>query len=355
MAYEIWETHTVLGAMRAKKEENWYFGQFFPADQTFLVEDEWIDLEKLPIEGRLLAPFVKPLGRGSSVYVDSSRHSRFKPAYAIVEETLSPLDGLSVMAGVDPSMVDPRRRLSILERRRLLKALKAQQARKSIERRWEWMRAKAITDGKVTVDYKDGESVLVDFRRDADHTEVLTSGNKWGDSGVSILGHVERVVDTMSNAEFGGVPVRATMGGAVASVVREDEGIMKHLDKNTAGGVHVVDRGLTPGTKIYKFGELTIGGASGQKIELWVNNETYGTNQRYVGANDVVFTGTTEAIMGYSCYGRIIDQDADYQAMPIFPKNLQTGDDVKTEHMTFKSAPLMIPINPDATYKATVL
>lgn len=356
--YEIWQTHEVLAAMRPKKEEAWYFQQFFPASSTMLVEDEWVDLEKLPLEGRELAPFVQPLGRGHSVYVDSSKHSRFKPAYVIVEETISPLDGLSVIAGVDPSVIDTRRRLTILERRRALKALKAQAARKSVERRWEWLRAKAIIDGQVTVVYKDGTSVVVNFQRNPNHTESLTGSNRWGQAGISIMDHVQRVCDAMNNADFGGLPTRMTMGGDVWSAIRKDTELLSHMDINVRGAAATIERGVVAGpngSKIMKVGELSIGGGSGATIEMIVNNETFSAGSRYLGANEVVFTSTPEAIGGMPVYGRIIDQDADYQAVPIFPKNFTTGDDVKTEHMSFKSAPIMVPRFPDATYKVTAV
>lgn len=356
--YELWETHTLLASMRPKKPENWYFSQFFDPSRTLLIDDEWIDLEKLPLEGRELAPFVQPLGRGHSVYTDRSTHSRFKPAYSIVEESISPLDGLSVTAGVDPSVIDTGRRLSILERRRALKALKAQAARKSTERRWEWMRAKAIIDGKVTVTYKDGTSVLVDFQRAAGHTETLLTTARWGQSGVSIMDHIQEVCDTMNNADFGGLPTRMTIGGDVWAVLRKDAEIIANLDKFRPVGGVTIERGLVAGaggSKVFKVGDISIGGGSGVTIEIYVNNETFSSGTRYLGASEVVFTSTADAIMGLSCFGRIIDQDADYQAMPIFPKNFTTGDDVKTEMMSFKSAPLFVPVGADGTYKITAV
>ena len=356
--YELWQTHTLLGAMRPKKPENWYFSQFYAGGNTMLIEDEYIDLEKLPLEGRELAPFVQPLGRGHSVYVDSLTHSRFKPAYVIVEEHISPLDGLSVIAGVDPSIIDTGRRLSVIERRAALKALKAQAARKSVERTWEWMRAKSIIDGKVTVAYKDGTSVLVDFQRNAGFTETLVGAARWGQAGVSIMDHVQRVCDSMNDAAYGGLPTKMTMGSAVWAVLRKDTEILANMDKFRAVGGASIERGVvtsSDGGKVYKVGDILIGGGSGVSIELWVNNETYSSSTRYLGASEVVFTSTPEAIRGYSCYGRIIDQDADYQAMPIFPKNFTSGDDVKTEHMSFKSAPLFPVLAPDATYKVTAV
>lgn len=356
--YELWSSHSMLGLFRDQKPEDWYFGQFFTYGMTS--DTEWIDFEKLPIRSRKLAPFVRPLGRGHGVFTDEQRGYRFKPANIVVEDAVDPLRPLTFQPGIGESML-ARAQLTPMQRYALIKAQMTMELELSIRRRFEWMRARSIIDGKITVVYESGESVLVDFQRDAGHTVVLTGGNRWGDSGVSILDDIQGRIDTMSNAEFGGMPTRITMGGTVAGVVRKDTEILSHLDKNIVGGTVVVDRGVVAGAngngKIYKFGELTVGGGSGQRIELWVNNETYtardGTQTRYLGANEVLFTSTPDAIMGYECFGRIIDKDARYQALPIFPKNFETGERVKVENISMESAPLMAPINPNATLKLT--
>jgi hypothetical protein len=354
--YELWQTHTLLGVMRDVKAEDWYFGQFFTRQMRST--DEYIDFEKLPIRSRKLAPFVRPLARGRGVFDDTQKTYRFKPAYVKVEEAIDPLRPLTFAPGIDRSMLNPNR-LTPTQRRALLKAEMTMEAIKAIERRWEWMKARAIIDGKVTIVYDSGESVLVDFQRAAAHTESLGSGNRFGEAGVVIMDKIQAILDIMNNAEFGAVPVRITMGGGVASVLRKDAEFLKHFDTpERPGGTLVMDRALVlggpNGGKVYKFGELTVGGASGLRIELWVNNETYtdnaGVQQRYLGNHQMVFTGSPDTVMGYECFGMIVDQDADYQAIPIFPKNFTTGDDVKVEHLSFKSAPLPVPIAPNATF-----
>lgn len=354
--YELWQTHKLLGVFRDTKPETWYFGQYFTNQMRST--DEWIDFEKLPIRSRKLAPFVKPYGRGHGVFTDKVDAFRFKPANLVVEDAIDPFRPLTFQPGIDASMLHPGD-LSPMQRHALVKAQMLMEMRTAVERRWEWMRAKAIIDGKVTCTYKDGTSVLVDFQRDAGHTEVLTAGNYWGDSGVSILDHVQSICDTMVDAAFGGLPTRITMGGGVASVVRKDAEILEHMDINVKGGVHTVDRGLTSGDKIYKFGELFLGGASGQTIELYVNNETYtadnGTQTRYLANNEIIATSTPASINGYECFGAIQDKDAQWQALPMFPKNFETGERVKVENISIESAPLFVPINPNATYKAKVI
>lgn len=359
--YPLWATHELLGVMRDLKTETWYFGQFF--NRQMRSTDEYIDFEKLPIRSRTLAPFVKPLGRGRGVYNDQQRTFRFKPAYVKVEESIDELRPLTFAPGIDRSMLhadEPGFQLSPIQRRELIKAEMTREAILAIERRWEWMKARAIIDGRNVITYEDGESVTVDYQRASGHTEVLTSGNYWGDTGVSIMDHIQTILDTMNNAEFGGLPTRITMGSGLAKILRKDKEILSHMDINLRGGAATVERGIVTGGpnggKVYKFGELMVGGASGFAIELWVNDETFDvgtTKTRYLGNFEAVFTAGADQIMGYECFGRIVDKAANYEALPIFPKNFETGHDEKVEFLSFKSAPLMVPINPNATYKLT--
>ena len=359
--YNLWSTRQSLGVMRDMKPEDHFFAQFFINGMRST--SEWIDFEKLPIRERRLAPFVKPKARGRGLPGDRVQGFRFKPANIVLEDAIDPDRPLTYEPGIDGSAFDTNQ-ITPMQRLELIKASMLAQYDLAMERRWEWMRAKAIIDGEVTITYEDGESVLVDFQRDAAHTETLGAGDRYGDSGVSILDHWQLVIDTMNDAEFGGMVTKITMGGSVASVVRKDAKILEHLDTNIRGGTVTVERGIVTGAagggKVYKFGELVIGGASGQRVELWVNNETYvddtGTTQRYLGNNEVVFTSTPDAINGYECFGRIVDRDAGYEALPKFPKNFEMREGrVVTEHLSMESAPLFVPINPNATYKATVL
>ena len=357
--YELWQTRTLLGVFRDSRPETWYFGQFFPNQMRS--DSEWIDFEKLPIRNRRLAQFVQPMGRGAGVFTDKVQGYRFKPANIVVEESVDPLRPLTFQPGIDASTVQSSD-LSPMQRLQLLKMQMMQEAQLAVERRWEWMRARAIIDGAVTFNYKDGTVITADFLRASAHTASLTSGNYWGDPGVSILDDVQGIIDTMNAAEFGAMPTRITMGGGVATVIRQNAEILKHMDRNIDGGRHVVERGLLAGgpddSKVYKFGELFVGGASGVTIELIVNNETYtndsGVETRYLGNNEIVVTGSPNAINGYECFGRIIDKDAGYEAIPMFPKNFETGERVKVENLSIESAPIFVPINPNATFKKTV-
>lgn len=358
--YSLWSTRRSLGVLRDRKREDFMFAPF--VTNTIFSDDEWIDFGKLPIRSRELAPFVKPKGRGRGISTDRVQGFRFKPANVVLEDAVDMERGLSFEPGIDGSAYDAMT-ITPMQRRELIKADMLMQFDSAYDRTLEWMRARALVDGEVTITYEDGQAFVLDFQRDAGHTEVLGSGDRYGDTGVSILDHWQTVFDTVNNAEHGGVITKIVMGGDVAPIVRSDDEIQAHLDKNVAGGSVRVDRGLVGGAayggKVYKFGELMVGGASGQTIELWVNNETYtapnGSTARYLGAKEVAFLSDPTAIQLHECFGRIEDIDAEFRAMRRFAKNFMTGDRVKTENVSLEGAPLEVPINPNATYKATVL
>lgn len=355
---ELWDTSRFLGVFRDIKSDPLYWTDWYPFEMRST--DEWIDFEKMPIKGRKLAPFVMPLARGQSIYEDTGTGFRFKPAYIKVEDQIDPLMPLRRRVGIDGNMTQMPVQLSPAQRLTLIRAAMTESHVDSIRRRWNWMAAVSLRDGKITISGENYPTALVDFRREANHTITLTAGNRFGDSNVSIVDFFQLVVDRMSQAKFGGVPVRATMGGGVWAVMRKNEEVLKHLDKNLAGGNIRVERGLVSGETVFKVGEMTIGGQSGQMIELWVDNSTYtdpdtGSEARYIGNHQILFTATADRVSGVRAFGRIVDKAANWEALPIFPKNWESQGDVTVEYITHKSAPLFVPMNPNATLLANVI
>lgn len=355
--YEVWDTRRSLGVYRDVEPAYQYWTPWFTNQVNS--EEEYIDFEKLPAQRPILAPFVMPMGRGKPVYRDQVTAMRVRPAYVKVEDTIDPLMPLRKRAGIDSPFLDenqlsPEQRINAIRTQMTIAHVQ------SIQRTWDWMAARAIIDGQVTVSGEGYPETLVDFRRDASHTVVLTSGNRWGDSGVSIFDFLQEQVDKMVGAEFGAVPTRLTMGGGVWAVLRKDPEFEKHMDTRFRGERATIERGLVSGEKVFKVGDMTIGGESGQIIELWVNNDTYidaetGATARYLENNAIVLTGTPDSVNGYRCFGRIIDRRAGYRPIPIFPRNYLTGNDPEVEKLSHKSSPLMVPLNPNATLKATVV
>lgn len=356
--YEVWNTHRSLGVVR-EVEPAFNYWQDLGFGLQMNSTDEWIDFEKLPAVGRKLAPFVRPLAAGKPIYNDSATGFRFKPAYVKIKEVIDPSMPLIKRPGIDRSMI-AESEITPMQRRDLIRAAMTVQAVNAIERRREWMAAKAIIDGKYTVSGEDYPATLIDFLRASNQTIIKTSGTYWGETGVSIFDDIQTYADRMFNSPFGSFPTRLTITPKVWAVMRKDAEILKHMDTNIRDPRATVERALISADKVVKVGDLQVGGASGASIEIWLYRDTYidettGLETPFLADGSIVMTGSTERIQGYRCYGAIIDPYARYQALEIFPRNWMEPGDPAVEYFLWQSAPLMVPVNPNATLKATVV
>lgn len=362
MEYEIWDQRKFLGMIyQVRPRQNYFLDLMFGFE--IRSENEYIDFEKIPSQGRVVAPYVRPLAEGRPVFELASRAGRFKPAYVKVKDVIDPLMGLVKVAGTGEALFDPAK-LSIMQRRELIRIEMNRQHIESINTRWELQAAQATIDGGYVVSGDDYPAVTLDFGRAANQTVVKTAGTYWGSPGVSILRDIQTWIDRMVDAPFGALPTRITMGRSVWAVVQQDEEILKHMDINVRGGAATIERGLTAAApedvKSYKVGELRVGGASGAVIEMWVNYEKYQPARGeaeipFLPQNKIVMTGSKGAYQGYRCYGTIIDPKHQYASVPISGRNWDENGDPAVEYMLHQSSPLHVPINPNATLTATVL
>jgi hypothetical protein len=355
--YKVWETRTSLGVMRDVEPAFTYWSDLAFSQRQINFTTEWVDFEKLPAV-RKIAPFVRPLGTGKPIYNDQSTGARFKPAYIKLKDAIDPMMPMVKRPGVDATMIGETG-LSPEQRRNAIRAAMTVQHVQAIQRRWEWLAARAVIDGKVTIVGEEYPATELDFRRASNHDVTLGSGARWGDSGVSIIDEVQKYADRMFDADFGGFPTRMTFGTAVWAVIRnalkEGGELYKHMDINIRGGAVTGERGVIGSDKVIKVGELMVGGASGARIEMFLYRDTYvdtdGVEKPFMDPKDVVFTAPEDRIMGYRCFGAIVDPYANYQSLEIFPRNWMEMGDPAVEYLLHQSAPLMVPVNPNGTLR----
>lgn len=357
--YTVWDLHKSLTAIRGVKPVFNYFTDLAYNEREITSDNEWIDFDKLPSVARKLAPFVRPLGSGKPLYEDRSGSFRFKPAYSKIKEVIDPIAPLVKRPGIDSSMINTTT-LTPNQRRDLLRAAMTVQAVNAIKRRWEWMAARSLIDAKVTIEGEEYPAVELDFRRAPNHTVVKTSGSFWGDTGISIFEDIQTYADRMVDSEFGGYPNRLTITPKAWKVMRMDPEFMKHMDTQVRDPRATIERGIIGAEKVIKVGELTVGGNSGAVIEIWLHRDTFvdpdtGLSRAFMEDGDILLSSTSEAIQGYRCFGAIIDPYANYQPLDIFARGWMEPGDPAVEYMLWQSAPLFVPLNPDATLKATVV
>lgn len=353
--YEIYDTDTILGVMNEIETPSSYWLDLCFGGREVTSEEENIDLEKV-FTTRRIAPFVSPFSQGRPIYSRRSEAVRFRPAYIKVKDPVTAARMIRKRPGelLSKAPNDPMARYD---------ATIADIARthlEAIKRTWEWLAARAVIDGKVEIEDQDGNQYLIDFRRAESNTIVLPAGARWGDSGVSIVDSIESMralvrkpVDALGNRSgfSGGRVNRITIGAAVWDKIRRNDELKEQLDLNTRGTNADFLTGIRQMSDIEYVGDL------GPDLPCFVytaSYEDYKTNTEvpYMSEKDIVMTGP--ALEGVRCFGAILDKRADLMPLPVFPKMWDEEDPSATQFMT-QSAPLMVPLNANASLKATVV
>ena len=338
-----YDTATLLGVMREMAPvPNYWLSLAFGSEITF--EDEYIDFEKVS-EQRKLAPLVAPMSQGKPLYTEASEVTRLKPAYVKAKDPVSPHRMIrkrpGELAGETTTSPDARLNAVIgdISRTHL----------EAIQRRWEWLAAQAIIYGKVTLAGEGYPERVVDFKRAANHTVALGAGTYWTNSS-DIIADINLWRKRVRDAQFGGPTNRLTVGSDVWDVMSKNSVLKGQLDTQVRGTDANFKTGIRSGENVEFMG--TIGG----NLDVYVYSDYYqtdgGTAVPFMSSKDVVLTGPN--INGVRAFGAILDLDANLRALSVFPKTWKEQDPSVMFYMT-QSAPLMIPVNPNNSLRATVL
>jgi len=297
---------------------------------------------------RKVAPFVLPTNTGRPTYKRRGSEAKsFSPAYIKPRDPVVPSEQFTRRPGnlFDDTPRSPQQNWDA-EVADILK-----HHRSIIERRWELMCAQAMIYAKVRVDYEDGPSVIVDFDRDADLTEIKTT-NFWDESH-DIFRDLQEYSDRMANAKFGGLAATLIVGREVWPRMQKNQGLLEHMDTTMKNGQVDMVRGLIPSTTpdspfvvVGRIGTLTI----------VLYNDFYeddaGNQVDFMNPRDIVLTSAN--VGGVMAFGAILDAKAGLQALPVFPKMWEQEDPSALNIMT-QSAPLPILTHPNRTFHARVV
>ncbi|MDV7393624.1 major capsid protein, partial [Arthrospira platensis SPKY1] len=155
---DLYSTYELLGVLEKIEPVNMFWtNRCFP--EVHNSEKEEIYFDKISHE-RKLAPFVSPVVQGQVMAESGFSTDVFKPAY------------IKPKGVIDPSKLMTRRAgegfggtLTMKQREDAMIVEMLRQHREAIERRIEWMSAKAIIDGQVTISGENYETQVVDFGR----------------------------------------------------------------------------------------------------------------------------------------------------------------------------------------------
>lgn len=337
-----------------------YFDRFFT--QNIFAKRGEVRMADLPENDRFLAPFVLPYEQGKPM--DTSTKLDFNGFTVPYVKVKSPVRAVEVM-NYDPTFllrIAPReptieeafdarvRELDVVHRSR-------------IANREAWMRARAIIDGKLQIDYErdqgaENPSVLLDFGRDPG-LNIVKTDDFWDDPDADILGDLESWMTAQYLAYGGGSASQLIVGAKVAPVFRKNKGILAMLDTRYRGNDDVsIRQGIMRTEQPLQYiGQLTTG------LEIWSYKDTFdiplpnGGKQRVDVFNEKDVLMVAPGANGVHVRGPIFDAEAiqaGLSATPVFAKQWYTKDPSDFWQM-HQSSYLPIPLYPNRTAKARVL
>lgn len=350
MTFQVYDLATLLEVRRRQEGITPFWLNFFGRQMNF--ETPFIDFEKVARRYKKLAPFVAPNAQGRVIKTQGSNMMRFAPAYVKPKSVIDPQKVLARQVG--EQMYQP---LSNAQRRDAVIAEEIREHRSRIENREEWMAAHAIINGSVTVAGEDYPTQTVDFGRDASLTNVLAGAAKWDQTTADPLADL-KLMRQRAHSLSGQTVRRVIYGQNAWSLLAtrlelNDPANGNLLDTTYRGSDTDVSRMLDGFEGAEYVGRLA--GRNGQgSFDCWVYHASYdddaGVEQQLLNTNDVVGVGDVD---GVRCYGAIHDPRAGYRAMPVFMKNW-LNEDPAVEYLLSQSAPLMVPGEPNASFRLRV-
>lgn len=348
MAGQIYDTTTLLGVMSHQKVLNPFWLSFFPSQINFTTED--ILFDRVNTDYRLLAPFVAPNVQGRVQGLKGYDSVSFKPAYVKPKDV------------VDPNMVIPRQpgealgtgSLSLEQRRNAVIAEILKQHRTKLVNRNEWLAARAVIDGQVTIAGPDYPSVTVNFRRHSSLSYTLTGGARWNQVTGTPLVDIKAAKQNVHARS--GVKLTKLVFGANAWEYFVSLVDIKDMMDTNFGGLDTRVTRMYDGYEGQEFLGVIQGLDGGGRIEAWLDTSKYvdeaGAEQFFLDQDTVV--GVSQALEGVRCFGAIKDFDAQLQPLEVFSK-MWRNEDPSVEYLLSQSAPLMVPKRPNASFKIKVV
>jgi hypothetical protein len=338
---DLFSTNVLNGVVAdLKRPSSFLLDRFFPNVQTETSEEIHFDVDDAK---RRLAPFVSPLVEGKVVAGRGYTTNTFKPAYIKdkrVFDANRPLKrsiGEQIGGSISP-----------MDRLRAILAFELEDMLNMLTRRLEVMSATVLRTGAVTIVGDNHPSVSVNFGRDGAQTIVLTSPNRWSDTGVNPLNSLQDWAQVVLK-KCGAMPTDVVMDVATWKVFRANTEVQKRLDLYRAIGAQPT---MQLGAQIAEGG-VYMGSVDGFNIFVysgWYIDDA-GVEQPILPSGTVIMSGQ---LQGVRAYGAIRDEAVGFQAVPYYVKSW-VEEDPAVRFLMMQSAPLVVPYRVNASLAATVL
>jgi hypothetical protein len=347
MEYTIYDTATLLGVLQVQETFKPFWLGFFPNEVQS--DTDTIMFDVLP-KDRRLAPFVAPNVQGQVMRDRGYTTKAFKPGYIKPKHVVDPTRAIPRRAGeqLNGSLTPGERYDAII-------ADNLAREKTFIERRWEWMAARAVIDGKVTLEGDNYPLVTVDFGRDPSLTATFTGAAAWDQSTsdpIDDINYHRRLVQWLSGTSIDTL----VFGPDAWKAFSENAKVQALLNAFNRGSSTDYNTASIKGEPYEYMGKLS--GSNGMgSLDLWMYSDTYeaedGSGQLIPFLDSGTVCGFGAGIGGYRMFGSIKDRGARLQSLSMFPK-MWDEDDPSTTYTMTQSAPLMVPTNPNCSFTLKV-
>lgn len=351
MSIGAYDLVTMLEVLHTYKAPKVFWLQFFPRQINFTSEK--IAFDRVNHDYRRMAPLVSPNAQGKIYGLEGYDTVEFKPAYVKPKHIVDPETPFVRRAGETPISGT----LSPMQRRDAAVADILYRHAQMHLMRWEWMAARATIDGKVTLTGENYPTTVIDFRRNAALTVVLTGTAKWdAPSTATPLADIY-ASRTNVNTLNGSVVQDIVFGRDAWAAFAARSDVRELMNKNYDGvkvNVSLIADNFEDGYEYLG----TIAGSNGNgTLRLWLYSGKYYDESTGV-LTDILDAGTivgvSPALAGVRCFGAIKDKKAGYQALEMFPK-MWEEEDPSVEYVMTQGAPLMVPRDPNGSFSIKVL
>lgn len=339
----FYDTTTLIEVLRRQKSITPFWLQFF--DRQINFDTPTVSFDRVFGDDRRLAPFVVPNVQGRVMGLEGYEQRSFAPAYVKPKHVVDP----NMFIERQPGEILGAGSLSPEQRRDAVITELLRKHRVLHDNRREWLAARAIIDGKVTISGEDYPSTLVDFRRDASLTVTLAGAALWTAGTADPLANIRSVRGNIANRT--GQRATVWVFGENAWNYFSARVDLKEMMNRNYDGREVKVSLVRDGMEGVEYMGTVAGLNGAGKMDCYVDTSKYldenDTEQFFLQQDTVVGLAPT-GVQGVRCYGAIKDKGARYQPLEFFPKNWE-NEDPSVEYIMTQSAPIMVPKQPDAT------
>lgn len=337
----IYDTAALIAVVENLKEpSSFLLDRYFP--NVMQSDTEFVAIDVFTGKRRL-APFVNPLVEARFVEPIGFRTDIYKPPYVKPKTRLDPLRPIRRGIGerIGGSSSPAQREAANLR-------LEMEDHLNQLTRRLEWMAAKAMCDGAITVVGDGVPSATISFGRASALSVALTGGDRWGQSGVSPVDNID-TWSAMFLKESGFAMTDILFTPLSWKYFRADPKVAAIVSSFQNGNANFQAAGVRAER-------------GGQYLGTWGPYNLYLYYEWFVDPADnvekpMVPDGTvllsSPELSGTRAFATIIDPEIGYPSIPFAPKSWTTQDPAARWLMT-QSSPLVIPTYVNASFAATV-